>query len=93
MLVAKLCRAGVSPGLASLVRTPVVPITPQFSKGQIARLFVNDGRSAYTRTTKRRATVAEQATAPAGKTGIFLSDFYEMIIDCHVYDLCSIGET
>ncbi|XP_018368126.1 PREDICTED: uncharacterized protein LOC108764387 isoform X2 [Trachymyrmex cornetzi] len=67
MLVAKICRAGVSPGLASLVRTPVVP-TPQFSKGQIARLFVNDGRSSYTRTARRRATVVEQATAPAGET-------------------------
>ena len=68
MLVAKICRAGVSPGLASLVRTPVVPTTPKFSKGQIARLF-SDGRSSYTRTARRRATVVEQATAPAGETG------------------------
>ncbi|XP_071573692.1 growth hormone-inducible transmembrane protein [Temnothorax nylanderi] len=68
MLAARICRAGVSPGLASLVRAPNVPTTPQFSKGQVVRLFVNDGRNSYTRTARRRATVAEQAMAPAGET-------------------------
>ncbi|XP_011643810.1 growth hormone-inducible transmembrane protein-like [Pogonomyrmex barbatus] len=67
MWAAKICRAGVSPGLVSLVRTPVIPTTP-FSKGQIVRLFANDGRSSYARTARRRATVAEQAMAPAGET-------------------------
>ncbi|XP_011863177.1 PREDICTED: growth hormone-inducible transmembrane protein-like [Vollenhovia emeryi] len=70
MLTVRLCRAGVSPGLTSFVRSPVVPATPQLSKGQIARLFVNDGRSSYTRTARKRATVVERATAPAGETAI-----------------------
>lgn len=69
MLAARICRAGVSPGLTSFVRRPVVSTTPQLSKGQIARLFVNDGRSSYTRTARRRATAAERAMAPAGETG------------------------
>lgn len=72
MLVARVCRTDVStisPGLVSFVRTPIVPTTPRFSKGQIARLFVNDGRSSYTRSARRRLTVVEQASAPAGKTG------------------------
>lgn len=68
LLAARICRAGVSPGLTSFVRNPVASTTPQFSKGQIARLFVNDGRSSYTRTARRRATAAEQAMAPAGET-------------------------
>ena len=38
--------------------------------------------------------MVEQATAPAGETGkmnIFIR-FYQVIIDCHVYDVHSIGE-
>ncbi|KAL0113015.1 hypothetical protein PUN28_012331 [Cardiocondyla obscurior] len=66
MLATRLCR--VSPGLASLVRAPVVLTTPRLSKGQITRLFVNDGRGSYTRSARRRATVVEQAAAPAGET-------------------------
>ncbi|XP_072750297.1 growth hormone-inducible transmembrane protein [Anoplolepis gracilipes] len=69
LLAARICRAGVSPGLTAFVKTPVVPtISPQFSKGQIARLFVNDGRSSYTRSARRRVTATEQAMAPAGET-------------------------
>lgn len=68
LLAARICRAGVSPGLTSFVRTPIVSTTPQFSKGQIARLFVSDGRSSYTRTARKKATVTEQAMAPAGQT-------------------------
>lgn len=78
LLAARICRAGVSPGLTSFVRTPIVSTTPQFSKGQIARLFVSDGRSSYTRTARKKATVTEQAMAPAGQTGklcnIFIFD-------------------
>lgn len=69
LLAARICRAGVSPGLTSFVRNPVASTTPQFSKGQIARLFVSDGRSSYTRTARKRATATEQAMAPAGETG------------------------
>lgn len=68
MLLARVCRFGISPALVSFVRSPVVS-TPQLPKSQIARLFVNDGRSSYTRTARRRATAAEQAMAPAGETG------------------------
>lgn len=70
MLLAKACRAGVtSPALTLFVKTPNVSTKLQLSKGQIARLFVSDGRSSYTRTARRRATTAEQAMAPAGETG------------------------
>lgn len=69
LLAARICRASVSPGLTSFVRTPVVSTTPRLSKGQIARLFVSDGRSSYTRTARRRTTVTEQAMEPAGETG------------------------
>ncbi|XP_050455701.1 growth hormone-inducible transmembrane protein-like [Cataglyphis hispanica] len=68
LLAARICRASVSPGLTSFVRTPVVSTTPRLSKGQIARLFVSDGRSSYTRTARRRTTVTEQAMEPAGET-------------------------
>lgn len=68
LLAARVCRAGVSPGLALYVRTPTVTKTPQLSKGQIVRLF-SDGRSPFTRTARRRATVTEQAMAPTGETG------------------------
>nr|XP_012215294.1 PREDICTED: uncharacterized protein LOC105667817 [Linepithema humile] len=67
LLAARICRAGISPGLASHVRTPTVTKTPQLSKGQIARLF-SDGRGSYTRTAKRQATMRQQAMAPAGET-------------------------
>lgn len=77
MLLARACRAGVtSPALASLVKTPVVPTRPQLSKTQIARLFVSDGRSSYTRTARRRATAAEQVMAPAGETGKSKRQFF-----------------
>ncbi|XP_026824389.1 uncharacterized protein LOC105277234 [Ooceraea biroi] len=67
MLLARACRVGASPALASLVKTPVVPRTPQLSKGQVTRLF-SDGRTSYTRTARRRVTATEQAMAPAGET-------------------------
>lgn len=69
MLLVRFCRAGVSPALAPLVRSRVVPTKPQISKNQIVRSFVSDERSSFTRTARRRATAAEQVMAPAGETG------------------------
>jgi len=68
MLLAKACRIGGSPNLASLVKTSIIPRTSKLPKNQVARLF-NDGRNAYTRTARRRVTLQEQTMAPAGETG------------------------
>ncbi|XP_043261224.1 growth hormone-inducible transmembrane protein-like [Colletes gigas] len=67
MLLARVCRAGASPALASLLKTPVTskPFIPRI---QSSRLFASGGRNAFTRTARRSATVSEQAMAPAGET-------------------------
>lgn len=84
MLAARICRTGASPGLASFVRTPIIPMTSRFSKGQIAR-FVSEGRSSYTRTARRRPTVAERAAAPAGETGKS-NIFIRFVWNCYKYN-------
>lgn len=67
MMLARVCRVGVSPALTSLLKTPIAP-KPLIPRIQASRLFASDGRSAFTRTARRRTTVTEQAMAPAGET-------------------------
>ncbi|CAK9830730.1 Growth hormone-inducible transmembrane protein, partial [Anthophora retusa] len=67
MMLARLCRSGVSPSLVSLVKSPVNS-KPFISRIQISRLFANDGRSTFARSSRRSTTITEQAMAPAGQT-------------------------
>lgn len=68
MMLARVCRSTVTPNLASLLKTPVSSksFIPRI---QTTRLFANDGRGTFTRSTRRSATISEQAMAPAGETG------------------------
>ncbi|KAG8042445.1 hypothetical protein G9C98_005079, partial [Cotesia typhae] len=65
MLLARVCRATVSPQVISLLKTPVVPKVPRI---QGSRLFASDGKAFYTRSARKRATIIEDAVAPAGET-------------------------
>ncbi|KOC67573.1 Growth hormone-inducible transmembrane protein [Habropoda laboriosa] len=67
MLLTKLCRSGISPSLVNLVRTPVNS-KPFISRIQTSRLFANDGRSTFARTSRRSTTITERAMAPAKDT-------------------------
>ena len=67
MMLARVCRAGASPALASFLKTPIAP-RPLIPRLQSSRLFANGGRGAFTRSARRSPTVAEQAMAPAGET-------------------------
>ncbi|XP_043681187.1 growth hormone-inducible transmembrane protein-like [Vespula pensylvanica] len=67
MMLARVCRAGLSPTLVSLIKTPVVP-KPMLTKIQPSRLFANDGRTAFTRTARRNQTIAEKLTKPTTET-------------------------
>lgn len=68
MMLARVCRSTVTPNLVSLLKTPVSSksFIPRI---QTTRLFANDGRGTFTRSTRRSATISEQAMAPAGETG------------------------
>jgi len=63
MMLARVCKAGISPQVTSLLKSPVVP-----PKIQIVRLFASDGRSTFTRSARKRTTIVEEAMAPAGQT-------------------------
>lgn len=72
MMLARVCRAGASPALASFLKAPIAPkaVVPRI---QSSRLFASSGRGAFTRTARRSTTVTEQAMAPAGETGKILN--------------------
>ncbi|XP_076298882.1 growth hormone-inducible transmembrane protein [Lasioglossum baleicum] len=67
MMLARVCRAGTLPTLSVILKNPVAskPLIPRI---QSSRLFASDGRSAYTRSARRSATIKEQVMAPAGET-------------------------
>ncbi|XP_035726704.1 growth hormone-inducible transmembrane protein-like [Vespa mandarinia] len=67
MMLARVCRVGLSPTLVSFIKTPIVP-KPMLTKIQPSRLFANDGRTAFTRTARRNQTVAEKLAQPATET-------------------------
>ncbi|CAK9800456.1 Growth hormone-inducible transmembrane protein, partial [Anthophora plagiata] len=67
MMLSRLCRSGVSPSLVSLLKSPVNS-KPFISRIQISRLFANDGRSTFARSSRRSTTITERAMAPAGQT-------------------------
>ncbi|KAJ8686518.1 hypothetical protein QAD02_022312 [Eretmocerus hayati] len=64
MLLAHVCRGSLLP--RAVARAPIVSKS-QLSRLQLVRVFSNDGRSAFTRTAKRRTGIAEQVMAPAGE--------------------------
>lgn len=65
-MLARVCRAGISPQVGHFLKSPVIPKNP---KVQVVRLLASDGRSTFTRTARRRTGVVEEAMAPAGETG------------------------
>ena len=68
-MLARVCRGTLVPQTQTLFKLPSVT-KPQLTNIQTARLFANDGRSAFTRSARvRQATIKEQVTAPAGETG------------------------
>ncbi|KZC04192.1 PREDICTED: growth hormone-inducible transmembrane protein-like [Dufourea novaeangliae] len=67
MMLARVCRVGASPALASFLKSPVAS-KPLISRIQCSRLFASDGRNAYTRTARRSVPIKEQIIAPAGET-------------------------
>lgn len=67
MMLARVCRSGVSPNLVSLLKAPVNS-KPFISRIQSSRLYANDGRNAFARSARRSTTITEQAMAPAGET-------------------------
>lgn len=72
MMLAKVCRATISPQITFLLKTPVVP---KVNKFQANRLFASNGRSSFTRSAVRKAeapTIRERLSAPAGDTGNLL---------------------
>lgn len=77
MMLAKVCRATLSPQVTSLLKAPVVPRLTN-------RLFASDGRTAFRRSAVRKTvTVAERAAAPAGETGklyLIIEIHYNLLI-------------
>ncbi|XP_017890735.1 growth hormone-inducible transmembrane protein-like [Ceratina calcarata] len=71
MMLARVCRSGVSPNLISLLKSPATSksFIPRI---QSSRLFANDGRHTFARSARRSATISEQAAAPAGETAFSL---------------------
>ncbi|XP_015610481.1 growth hormone-inducible transmembrane protein [Cephus cinctus] len=67
MMLARVCRASLTPQVTSLVKSPVAP--KQFkTKIQSVRLFADEGRTTFTRTARKRGTIMEQVMAPAGES-------------------------
>ncbi|XP_003706375.2 growth hormone-inducible transmembrane protein [Megachile rotundata] len=73
MLLARVCRSGASSApLISFLKAPVNS-KPLISKIQAVRLFANDGRTSYVRSTRTRSsTITERAMAPAGDAAMSL---------------------
>lgn len=71
MMLARVCRSSISPNLVNLLKTPInsKPFIPRI---QSTRLFANDGRSTFARSTRKSTSLSEQAMAPAGETGKIL---------------------
>ncbi|XP_006607178.1 growth hormone-inducible transmembrane protein-like [Apis dorsata] len=67
MMLARVCRSSISPNLVNLLKTPInsKPFIPRI---QSTRLFANDGRSTFARSTRKSTSLSEQAMAPAGET-------------------------
>ncbi|XP_057329070.1 growth hormone-inducible transmembrane protein-like [Microplitis mediator] len=65
MLLAKVCRSTVPPQIKSFLKAPVVP---KVIRVQAGRLFASDGKTVFQRTARKRATIVEDAVAPAGQT-------------------------
>lgn len=74
MLLARVCKATISPQVSSLLKTPVVNV----SKVQVTRLFGNEGRSTFSRTARNRVSLVEDAVRPAGETGTI--QVYQIIL-------------
>ncbi|XP_034951731.1 growth hormone-inducible transmembrane protein-like [Chelonus insularis] len=64
MLLAKVCRASISPQVTSLLKTPVVPRATKF---QVTRLYASDGRT-FARSGRIRAKIIEDVTKVPGET-------------------------
>lgn len=65
MMLARFCRAGISPTVANLIKTPISP--KPMLKIQPSRLFANDGRTAFTRSSRRAETITEKLTKPTSE--------------------------
>lgn len=66
MMLARVCRATISPQTIALLKAPVVP---NVSKVQAGRLFASDGRTAFSRAARKKTNIIEKVSAPAGETG------------------------
>lgn len=69
MLLAKVCRGGFSPTLTSLAKAPVVP-NPFITRIQATRLMSNEGRTAFTRSSRTKRTIGEFVASPPTSTAI-----------------------
>lgn len=67
MLLARVSRATLTPQITSFLKAPVVS-KPLVSKFQTVRLFASDGRTAFARSARKKNSIYEQVTAPAGET-------------------------
>lgn len=67
MMLARICRGGISPTMSNLIKTPISPKS-MFMNVQPSRLFANEGRSTFTRTARRNPSVVERLMQPATDT-------------------------
>ncbi|XP_014215420.1 growth hormone-inducible transmembrane protein [Copidosoma floridanum] len=67
MLLVRVCRSTLVPQTKTLFKLPTIT-KPQLTKIQNIRLFADEGRTSFTRSARRRATITEQAMAPAGES-------------------------
>ncbi|KAI4478923.1 hypothetical protein M0804_011385 [Polistes exclamans] len=67
MMLAKVCRVGISPTIVNLIKTPITS-KPILNKIQPLRFFANDGRTAFTRSARKEKTFAERLSQPATET-------------------------
>ncbi|XP_046735861.1 growth hormone-inducible transmembrane protein-like [Diprion similis] len=66
MMLARVCRASLSPNVSSLLKTP--PVSKSLvPKVETLRLFASDGRNSFIRSARKRMTITERAMAPAGE--------------------------
>ncbi|XP_015189208.1 PREDICTED: growth hormone-inducible transmembrane protein-like [Polistes dominula] len=64
MMLVRVCRAGISPTIVNLMKTPITP-KPILKQIQPSRLFANDGRTAFTRSARKEKTITERLSQPA----------------------------
>lgn len=71
MLLVKACRFGISPTVVNVFKQPVSS-KPLLAQIQLTRLFANDARNSFTRSARKRITLVEEISKPAGETGMLI---------------------